>query len=664
MMVRLMSKKKRRPDLEIRGFGSQPLLVNISKAEAMMRRRRWDEARNILQSLNEQYPNQVEVLTSLAILYNLTKDFLHYQLVCTQLSQLKPDDPEITLMLAGAYMSNLRPISALRAFEQFLTRWPDHPEAPEARKTIAQLEEIKNNIIAEVGLSEQESLNLAVLHETAQSCLEQGKYTEGRQALDALLRIRPHSIPDLNNLSLICFLESDLEQAMATAEQVLNLEPNNIHALSNLTRYRCLSGQIEAAKSIAERLKAIASDTPDSCVKKVEALSFLGDDQSILDIFKEVQPAEVLDSTGMNSLLYHLAGVAAMRLGQDRQARQYWQQALKIEPGFELAKENLEDSQQLVGQRHAPWAFTLNSWITPQAFLDLAILEDAEKSEDGSGLREAARNYLQKHPEVAALVPLLLDRGDLKARQFALTLAVMADTEQMQLALRDFALSQCGSDRMRQQAAQVVSQAGLFPPGLVRMWLEGEWREVILLGFEIHNEPVEIHQPQVEKLAREAVMAFKQGQIDKSQRLLQNALKIEPDAVDLLYNLAGTYECQGQSEKALEIVQKLYQQNPDYIFGRISFAKIQITKGELDEAEALLQPLMSQKRFHYSQFDAFCNTRIELYMAQKNPEAARAWLEMWAMMAPHTPALDYWRQRLDKAKPQKQISAERVWRQM
>jgi tetratricopeptide (TPR) repeat protein len=659
-----MSKKKRRPDLQLKGFGSQPVLVNVSKAEAMMRRGQWRQARDVLESLDEQYPDRAEVLSALATLYNMTQDLPHYQLACSRLSQVKPDEPDMTLMLAGAYVENSRPILAIQTFERFIERWPHHHRAGDVRKALVDLEEIKNNIIAEVGLSEAESLNIAALHETAQSCLEQGQFAQGRQALEELLRIRPDSIPDLNNLSLIYFFESDLEHAIATAQHVLDLDANNIHALANLTRFRCIKGQIEEAQQLAERLKAVESEYQDSWIKKAEALSFLADDQGVLDALKGAEQSGTLDASEINPLLYHLAGVAAMRLGQDKQARQYWQQALKINPGFELARENLDDSQQLIGQRHAPWAFHLSNWITPQAFRDLTPLSDPERLEDESLARESAQSYLQQHPEVAAIIPLLLDRGDVKARQLALGLATMADTPEMQVALRDFALSQRGPDRMRSQAAQVASKAELLPPGQVRMWLQGEWREIMLLGFEIHDELVHAHNPQVEKLGREAVIAAKQGNTEKSQRILKQALKIEPNAPDLLYNLAGTYESQGRLDEAFEIIRRLHQQHPDYVFARIGLAHHHIQKGELDEAEALLQPLMSRKRFHYSEFNAFCGLQIDLYLTRKNADAARSWLNMWEMTNPDTPALEYWRRQVEEAKRQTGLSIERYWSQM
>jgi hypothetical protein len=115
------------------------------------------------------------------------------------------------------------------------------------------------------------------------------------------------------------------------------------------------------------------------------------------------------------------------------------------------------------------------------------------------------------------------------------------------------------------------------------------------------------------------------------------------------------------------MIRQLHQQDPD-VFACVGLANIHIKNDELDEAEALLQPLASRKRFHDSEFDAFCKARIELYLAQKNPDATRSWLDMWAMTNPDIPALDYWRRRLDDAKRQTDLSValcvERFWSKM
>src|SRR5439155_19093724 len=126
---------------------------------------------------------------------------------------------------------------------------------------------------------------LAALHEETRFLLERGSYAQARALAERLLSSQPHFAPALNNLSQLHYLEGHLDQAVATAQQVLAFAPDNVHALANLARYFLLSGRAEEARACAERLKAARLDTPDRWIKQVEALSYLGDDQGVLDAF-------------------------------------------------------------------------------------------------------------------------------------------------------------------------------------------------------------------------------------------------------------------------------------------------------------------------------------------------------------------------------------------
>src|SRR5207237_10520180 len=146
-------------------------------------------------------------------------------------------------------------------------------------------------------------------------------------------------------------------------------------------------------------------------------------------------------------------------------------------------------------------------------------------------------------PVLPSLIPSLLGRGDPRARELALRLALMAETPELLAALRDFALSQRGPDEQRIEAAHAVVDAGLLPAGPTRLWLQGEWREVLLMGFEITDEPTpQGHGPQVEAWHAEALAALHQGEAEQAERLLTQALQLEPDHPSLLHNLAATYE--------------------------------------------------------------------------------------------------------------------------
>jgi tetratricopeptide (TPR) repeat protein len=651
-----MSKKKRRrrrKTIKPASHKRAPsrLVSGLSEADTAMRRKRWDQAREILQDLDRRHPNRIEVLSALVNVYYELHDTGRYQSVCEQLLRLTPHDPDITLMLAGAYLTNMRPMLALNTFHRFLDRWPDHEQADEVRETVADIEAGVGDLLTDLELPGEDGLELAALHEEAQSLLEQGKYPQARKVAQRLLHRHPDFAPALNNISLTYLAEGRLNQAIATAQRVLAFDPDNVHALSNLTRYLCMSGRVDEAKEWAEQLKAIESDATDVWLKKAEALSYVGDDQSVLDAFSDAERAGHLEPPFVNPVLYHLAAVAAMRLERENQARRYWKQALKLSPGLELARDNLSDLRKPAGERHAPWPFSFPNWVTQKAIDDLGRhLEPAFQRGKEEAVTRAARRYLRQHPEIVSLAPLLFDRGDPMGREFVLHIARAAGTPEMQAALRDFSLSQRGPDEMRNEAARITSEAGLLPSGPVRLWMQGEWREILLLAFELHEEPDPERDPQVEQWLAEATLALQRRDADEAERLLEQALEIEPDVPALLNNLAAAYEMQGRFPEAKVILRQLHQRYPDYVFARTGMAQLCISRGQIDEAEALLKPLLTRRRLHFSEFAAFCVAQIQLFLAQDNLDAARSWLDMWTSADPDHHAIAEWRRRLDKAK--------------
>ncbi len=124
-------------------------------------------------------------------------------------------------------------------------------------------------------------------------------------------------------------------------------------------------------------------------------------------------------------------------------------------------------------------------------------------------------------------------------------------------------------------------------------------------------------------------------------------MEIEPDSPDLLNNLAGTYQMQGRTEEAYNLLSELSSNYPDYLFPIISLARLKIKKGEIAEAEALLKPLISRKRFQFSEFSNFCTAQIEFFMAKKDKDSARKWLQMWDNFDPENPDLLPWKLKLD-----------------
>ena len=629
------------------------LLAGLREAVTLLEREHWGEAAGHLESLNLRHPGHEEVLELLLEASQELEDTPRCQSVSERLLKLRPDDPDLLLILGSAYLANLLPVLSLRTFQRFLERWPDEERAAEVRRSVESIQSHLGPMLAELGLSGDEGLAVAALHEEVQALLAQGQAAEARRAGRRLLARLPQFAPALNNISQTYYLEGHLDQAMATAQEVLAFAPDNIHALSNLTRLACLNGREDEARQWAERLKASAAPGFDRDYKIAEALSYLGDDAGVLEAWQRAEETGRLEQS--DPAFFHLAAVASLRLGREDDARRHWEQALERGPGLAQARENLADLDLPPEKRNGPWAFHLQHWIGKKALDDLAVMfEPASRGASERVITEGVRAYVRRHPAVPTLIPRLLDRGDPTGRQFALHIARMVATPELTAALRDFAFSQHGPDSLRLEAAQAALSEGLLAPGPAGLWMQGEWRELVLMGYELHDDPLVDHPPQVETDITAGIEAMRLGALDKAERLFQQARDAEPDAPDILNNLAGVYTQQGRRDEAIALMRQVHARHPDYTFAATNLASLYARDGKIEEARALLEPVQTRPRLHFGEFAALCLAQIELALAEDNPDVARSWLDMWAGADPDHPNLEPARWRIDsQAKPKR-----------
>ncbi len=644
-----MAKKKSRARRKAPPRPAQRLLQGLAEAEDLMEQKRWADARQRLEELVQRYPAQPELLHALLDVYHELNDMEAYQEVAEQLVRLEPDDPDLALALAGAYLIGGRLLHAARAFERFLERWPDHPEAAETRQMAALLEKELPQALSELPVPAEEAREVGLLAEQMQSDLARGRFAEVRRVAEALLRRHPHFPAAYNNVSLVQWLEGKLAEAIATAQRVLEFEPGNIHALSNLIHFLCSAGRTGEAATYAERLKAAEAKGSEPWLKKAEGLSFFGDDAGVVQVLQQAERKRAYGAPATEAMLRHLGAAAALRLGREAEARRQWQQVLKLMPEFDLAEENLADLKRPVDEREGPWAFHLAQWVSPATLRGLSeIPRGRGRRRSGEAMAQALRRYLEQHPELVGVVPLLLDRGDPEGRSFALELARLAATPALLEALRDFALGQRGSDRARLRAVHTARDAGLLPSGPLRLWVDGQWRELLLMDFEVHGEPTTTHSPAVASLVEEALPALRDGDGERAEALFRQALALEPEAPDLQHNLAMALGAQGRTREAEALVRDVRERHPDYLFTRVSAAKLAIRRGDLDGARQELAPLRQRQSFHYSEFDALAGAEIELLLAQGNLDAARSWLNTWESLDPDNPKLEHYRKLIER----------------
>jgi Tfp pilus assembly protein PilF len=264
----------------------------------------------------------------------------------------------------------------------------------------------------------------------------------------------------------------------------------------------------------------------------------------------------------------------------------------------------------------------------------------SQPEDDEEGVQAEAQKYLELHPELEGLVPLLLDRSDGPGRELALRLAGLLRTPSMLEAARNFALGQRGPDRLRVQAAALADQARLLPEGPLPLWLEGAWRNGSHHRFEVHTDPVErTYAPGVFELLAEGVAALREGDGARAESALRRAWAIDPDDPTVMNNLALACAQQGRSDESEALTVRVHQRHPDYLFGRTALAGLAAERGDLDRARQLLEPLLGRPRLHVTEFAALCMAELNLHLAEGNRAQAEHWLKMWRETVPQHPSL-------------------------
>jgi Flp pilus assembly protein TadD len=619
----------------------------LTACEDLLSSGRLTEARDRLEDLDRRHPGRVEILAMLVNVHFEMNDLEGYQLAAERYLVQDPDDADVWLGLAAAYLRNTRVASALHTARQFVQRWPQHSKAVHARQMVVDLEAMVPPLLAALDLPAKDGFDLLFQHEQAQSHLARGEYEQFIRVTEALLQRYPRFAPALNNVSQACWMQGETERAIEYARRVLDFCPHNVHALSNLVHFLCARGDVVQASVCAQRLKECPPPDAELWVKQAEAFSYLGDDQGMLDLLHCARQAAKRRQFPGDPEFCHLAAVAMLRQGREKDARRLWLRALKIAPEYSLARDNLDDLQKPVYQRHAPWPFSVHDWLPPTVIQHgFGTIANALRQRSRSAVTTSMRRTLDQYPELVAVAPLLLDRGDQATREVVLSLADVLKDPQLLAALRDFALSQRGPDRMRIEAARIVIREGLLPSGTTRMWIDGAWQDTLLVGFVITDEPVTRHPPHVEKLVDQAIALLRARDGRGADDVLKQALVLKPDAPDLLNNLAMAYELQGRQEEAETLLDQVHARFPDYLFGRVAAARRAALDGEIERARELLDPLMRRRELHTAEFSALCGGFVELHLAEKNAEVAEKWCKTLESVLPDDPALGDYRSRV------------------
>src|SRR5262249_12608872 len=189
-------------------------LDSLVRAMELSDEGRHEQARAALEKLNCRYPDRIEILGDLYNQCVHLNDQRGIERSAARLLRLHPNDPGVTLALAGAYFYIGRTALAARTFQRFIERWPDHEEIEYALGELPTVSSIARQRIIETGFTGDDAFELAELHEESLALLDQGDYKAARATIEQILKRRPGLDSAYNNLSLIALGENKLEEAM------------------------------------------------------------------------------------------------------------------------------------------------------------------------------------------------------------------------------------------------------------------------------------------------------------------------------------------------------------------------------------------------------------------------------------------------------------------
>ena len=175
--------------------------------------------------------------------------------------------------------------------------------------------------------------------------LNEGKLAEAKVVLEKLSEAGHREPHIVTGLAAIALRLGDTDEALTLAQRATTSEQPNVMGMLTLARALDVAGdadgareQLEAARKAVPRIREIGDRLAAWDLRAAgEALAEAGDFEGALQKFVE---ALLLD--GEDPVAHNDVGVVSHQLGEPGKAKQSFQRALRLAPGLEPARHNLE----------------------------------------------------------------------------------------------------------------------------------------------------------------------------------------------------------------------------------------------------------------------------------------------------------------------------------
>lgn len=555
--------------------------------------------------------------------------------------------------LFPAYMEIGCPIHALRTLKRYLQTEmaEEDDDLWKFQKLREHLESFRRDMASHTEVDAAQFDEFCYWNEEAQIAQFEADWDASIAAAGRALAVWPGNAAARNNRAVSHFFAGRVDAAIAEEKEVAAQHPDNVHALCNLVRFCEIAGDRASAVAYFEQVKALRPDQWESqsqpIEKLLEAYAFAGSDGDVY-AFCQAHIDEVPERGN------YMLGAAAANLGHVREAVHAWESAMEYEGYWsDLAEEALEALRSgkpgLARGPRFPYVGAFELFGYGQ--FDQVVHSLMQKTKG----RHEADHIIIRHPGLLAFAQWMLHYGaDVR---LGLSGCALVDTEAAWEMVRDFALGQAGTDDERFQAVQILVAQGKLPPeASMRLWIRGEWKDVLLKQLEIRDDEGgdddgAVYGDEITDMLTRAGEAIEAGKLDQAERLYLDILEQEPACLQAYNNLGLVAGLRKDATAARSHLEKALEIDPDYVVGRCNLASIYADSHESDRAKEVLKPLVDQTQFTALEIKCFYLAWAKIHLAEGDEDAARKGLEILKSLYPDDPAVQTLEKDLNLVRP-------------
>ncbi len=624
-------------------FGNKVSPRDLRRVDELIDNEEWDDARELLESLNRRHPNSPRILGGLLVAY---AELGQHVLAVSTAEQLAARDPKglSTLeMLLTTYMMATMPLHARDA----AFRLASLEKSERTAELLALLEAAEPEVLEEAGLRADER-DAALAQERAELKQDAGNFQAAiGEFLQIIQKWPAYAEPYL--AAAHAYIElGEVDAAIDMVRRCLEQHPKSLGVTAEAIVIHFRGGRHEEGARLGAKLGPLVSVTnsrsasapADSPEQLANAFMLLGDYESVLTVHDATElrihnaigpalqdGASDLPEPTVSPQLQHLAAVAHMLQGDVKRAKELLKAA---SADYGVAQDNLENLELPEGERDAPWPFPLSFWVPREAEIKFSAFASFD---DASKMLAALLENVSQFPVLRDQAAMMLLHGDPPSRLRAIFIAEERPTPEVVETARELALGTFGTDMVRYRAAAVAVRHGeLSADERHCLYRKGEPVEVRVLPY-LFDWNISAHPKAVERLLEQTDELFESGRAQEARVLLRDGLR-RLGPVKALFNqtLRSLYPA-SRSEKT-DTIEELTAEHPDESSLRIFSAAVALESEGVEAAEAILAPYLEREKHHPDDLLALASLEVSIQVARGDILTARDWLMLIEFLFP------------------------------